>query len=123
MLAGRALRRHCPQCGSPALFLGWFRMQPHCPRCGLATDRVVGHWIGAVGINTIVSFGALLVVLVGGFVWSYPEVELVPMMVACVATAIAVPLLFWPYSQTVWMALDLAMRPADTSELDPRYEL
>lgn len=98
-------------------------MKPRCPRCGLATDRVVGHWIGAVGVNTIVSFGALLVVLVAGTVLTYPDIAVVPLMIACVATAVIVPVVFWPFSQTLWMAVDLAMRPADTSELDPRYEL
>ncbi|MEZ5263056.1 MAG: hypothetical protein R2755_15095 [Acidimicrobiales bacterium] len=37
------------------------------------------------------------------------------------------PILFWPLSQTppvpLWMAFDLAWRPADESELDPRYTM
>ena len=52
-LVYRALRRHCPACGGGNLFRRWFTMADRCPTCGLASDRVAGHWIGAVGINTI----------------------------------------------------------------------
>ena len=39
-------------------------MVEDCPTCGLHFERVEGHWIGAIGINTIVSFGALLITIV-----------------------------------------------------------
>jgi len=96
-------------------------MVDRCPTCGLASDREVGHWIGAIGINTILSFGALAVVLVIGLVASYPDIAVVPLLVAALATAVLVPLFVWPYSQTLWMAIDLMMRPVRAEELDPRY--
>lgn len=96
-------------------------MEERCPTCGLATDRDVGHWIGAVGINTIISFGLLGLVLVIGFVVTYPDIAVVPLLVAGLATAVGVPLVLWPYSQTLWMALDLMMRPVRAEELDPRW--
>jgi uncharacterized protein (DUF983 family) len=119
----RAMTLRCPQCGSRGLFQSWYRIAERCPTCGLRSDRVVGHWIGAVGVNTIVSFGALLVTLAVGFIVTYPDVPVVPMLVIALAVAVFVPLLFWPFSQTLWTAVDLAMRPAERSELDPRYEL
>jgi uncharacterized protein (DUF983 family) len=120
-LVGRALRRRCPVCGSRGLFTGWFRMVERCPTCGLASDREVGHWIGAIGINTIVSFALLGVVLVVGFVLTYPDIAVGPILLASLATAVLVPLIMWPYSQTLWMAIDLMMRPVRPEELDPRY--
>src|SRR5688500_18696909 len=84
----RALRRRCPCCGGRGLFRRWFRMVDRCPTCGLASDRDVGHWIGAIGINTIISFGALAVVLVVGIVLSYPDIAVVPLLVAALATAL-----------------------------------
>ena len=103
------------------MFRSWFRMADRCPTCGLATDREVGHWIGAVGINTIVSFGVLALVLIIGFVATYPDIAVVPLLVASLAVAVLVPLMVWPYSQTLWMAIDLMMRPVRAEELDPRY--
>lgn len=120
-LLGRALRRRCPQCGNAGFFAGWFKLNERCPICGIASDRVAGHFVGAVGFNTIFSFGILLVVLLAGTGLMYPDFKVVPMLIACLSTALFVPLLFWPFSQTLWMAFDLAWRPAEESELDPRY--
>lgn len=121
LLLLRALRRHCPQCGSNGYFVSWFKLNERCPRCGLATERVVGHFVGAVGFNTIFTFGVLLAVLLATTGLTYPNVQAVPLVAACLATAVVVPTLFWPYSQTLWTAFDLALRPATESELDPRH--
>lgn len=121
VLVARALTLRCPCCGSRGLFRNWFRMEERCRTCGLATDRVVGHWIGAVGINTIVSFGALAVVLVLSLILTYPEIQVAPVLGAALATAVLVPVIFWPFSQTLWTAIDIMMRPVTPDELDPRY--
>jgi uncharacterized protein (DUF983 family) len=121
VLIGRALTLRCPCCGQRGIFQGWFKIRDRCPNCGLATDRVVGHWIGAIGMNTIVSFGALAVVIVIGTILTYPEIQVAPLLAAMLATAVVVPLVFWPFSQTVWTAIDIMMRPVQVDELDPRY--
>ena len=120
-LLGRALRLRCPQCGSKGFFRSYFKLAERCPTCGLLCNRVAGHFVGAVGFNTIFSFGCLLIALLLGTWISYPDIAVVPMLVACSATAIVVPIAFWPFSHTLWMAFDLAWRPAEESELDPRY--
>ncbi len=120
-LLARALRRRCPQCGSNGYFATWFKLAERCPHCGLASERVAGHFVGAVGVNTIVTFGLLLIALLGGTWVLYPDVRFLPLMAICGAVAIVTPILFWPFSQTLWTAADLAMRPATVSELDPRY--
>jgi len=38
-----------------------------------------------------------------------------------VAVAVALPIIAWPYSQTLWTAVDIMMRPVTAEELDPRY--
>jgi len=103
------------------VFSGWYKLDERCAQCGLRSDRVVGHWIGAVGMNTIVSFGAMAVTLVVGIIATYPDVSLAPLLVPPLVAAVAVPLVFWPFSQTLWTALDIMMRPVTRDELDPRY--
>jgi uncharacterized protein (DUF983 family) len=120
-LLGRALRLRCPQCGSKGFFLSWFKLNERCPVCGIASDRVAGHFVGAVGFNTIFTCGMLLVALLVTTGLSYPDLNLWLMLAVCFGTAIITPILFWPFSQTLWMAFDLGWRPADESELDPRY--
>lgn len=121
-LVRRALTLRCPNCGSRGLFESWFTMRERCPTCGLASERVPGHFVGAVGMNTIVTFGLLAVVLVTGFVITYPDVAVGPMLVLGLGTALGFPILFWPASRTLWSAIDIMMRPVEQGELDPRYE-
>lgn len=118
-LLGRGVLRRCPVCGHGRLFRRWFGMVERCPGCGLRFERVEGHWVGSLGVNTIVSFAALLVVVVVGLVLSAPEFDVLPVLAAAVATAVLVPLAFFPFSRTVWTAIDLAIRPLEPGEADP----
>lgn len=113
----RGLVRHCPNCGSGHLFRHWFRMAERCPRCGLKFERVEGHWTGALGINTIVVFGAILVTLLVGVFVTWPEPQVVPMVVVGLFVALAGPFIFFPFSKTIWLAIDVAIRPVEPSEL------
>jgi uncharacterized protein (DUF983 family) len=122
VLLGRGITRRCPLCGSGGLFRGWFTMRERCPRCAFPLDRVEGHWIGSLGINMIVSFGVLLLTVVLGFVVTYPDVPVPALMLVVTLVALLVPLLFFPYSRTLWSAIDLAMRPVEPDDdVDPAW--
>jgi len=115
----RAARRRCPVCGQGGLFSRWFTMAETCPRCGLRFARVEGHWLGALGLNTIVSFTLLFVVVVTGLVLSYPDFRLGPLLAAAALTAVVFPLVYFPLSRTMWTAIDLWMRPLEPGEAHP----
>jgi len=122
LVLGRALRRRCPVCGSGGIFRRWWAMRERCPQCGFRFERIAGHWVGSLGINTIVSFGILLGVLSVGFAITYPEPPVAPLVVIGVVIAVAVPLGFFPWSKTLWGAIDLLMRPlGPDDEVDPRW--
>ncbi len=93
-------------------------MQPSCRRCGLQFERIEGHFIGAVGMNTIMSLGMLLVTLVVSLVVTFPDVPVVRLVVINVAVAILAPILFYPLSRMLWTAIDIAMRPLEPDEVD-----
>jgi uncharacterized protein (DUF983 family) len=116
-LLGRALRRHCPLCGSGHVFRWWLLMRDDCPRCDLHFERIEGHWIGAIAMNTILSLLVLLGILVGGFAATYPDSPDSGLLWACVLAAALGPLVFQPWSRTIWLAIDLAMRPVDADEI------
>ena len=93
-------------------------MQPSCRRCGLEFERIEGHFIGAVGMNTIMSLGMLLVTLVVSLVVTFPDFPVVPLVVINVAVAALAPILFYPLSRMLWTAVDIAMRPLEPDEVD-----
>lgn len=79
-------------------------------------ERIEGHWIGALGMNVIVTFGTLLVTMSVGFVLTFPDIAAGPILVAAISVAILVPLIFFPFSRTLWSAIDLAMRPLEPDD-------
>lgn len=93
-------------------------MVEDCPRCGLHFERIEGHWIGALGLNTIVSFGAILVTLSVGLIATLPDVPVLPLVLSNVAVAVIVPVVFYPFSRTLWTGVDIAMRPLEPFEVD-----
>jgi uncharacterized protein (DUF983 family) len=111
-LVGRGLTRRCPRCGAGHLFSHWFNLVERCPRCGYLFAREEGFFLGAIVINfavTEISLGIVLAVLIaleaGG------GAPLGAFIVAAVAVTILVPLVFYPFSKTVWSAIDLIMHP------------
>ncbi|MFV0259346.1 MAG: DUF983 domain-containing protein [Acidimicrobiales bacterium] len=108
----RGATRRCPYCGSGHLFRWWVEMVDDCPRCGLHFERIEGHWIGAIGMNTIISFGILLIATVIGVIVFLPDIPVVPLVLVNVAIALFVPILIHPISRTFWTAVDLGMTPA-----------
>ena len=119
MLA-RGARKRCVRCGAGHLFRSWFKMRDRCPGCGYRFDRGTssGFFLGAYTLNLVVSEMALGVVL--GFLifkaatghigawWPY-------IVVACV-TQVTVPLIFYPFSKTIWAGFDLWVMPLDVAD-------
>ena len=113
----RGFRLKCPQCGSGHLFRRWLLMVDDCPRCDLHFERVEGQWIGAIAMNTILTLLVLLGLLVVGFAVSYPDSPPSGLLVACVLATALGPLVFHPFSRTIWLAIDLGMRPVTADEI------
>jgi uncharacterized protein (DUF983 family) len=121
-LLRRGLLRRCPLCGVGGVFESWFEVCDRCPRCNYPIRREEGHWIGAVGINTIVTLGLLLFTLVVGFALTWDERRAAPIFISCFLVAGIVPLAFFGSSQTLWSAIDLAMRPLEPrDDVDPQW--
>lgn len=118
MLA-RGATMACPACGQrKGLFKHWTKMAESCPNCGLVFGRFEGQWIGALGINTIVSFAILLVVIIVSVALSYPNPHTQKLILLAVVVAIILPILLFPFSRTFWMGLDLMMTPLEPDEVD-----
>ncbi len=118
-LLRRALGRRCPQCGASGIFRRWFSLAERCPRCGYVFVREEGYFLGAYAINLIVAefigLGAVVYLLIK------TDFSLWVQEAIAVTTAVALPIIFFPYSRTLWMALDLLIH-RDVSERQLRAE-
>jgi uncharacterized protein (DUF983 family) len=109
----RGARRRCPRCGHGDLFLGFFALAPRCPGCGLRFEREEGYWVGAMIVSIAVTELVFGVVLVGGILLWWPDVPWGPLTVAGVAVNAVIPVVFYPWSKTIWMALDVLLHRMD----------
>jgi uncharacterized protein (DUF983 family) len=116
-MVGRALLRRCPRCGGKGWFRGWFHRLERCRTCGFKFERQVGFMLGAMTVNIIVTFGCLGAVLVVGSVATYPDIAVVPLVALSIVIAVVVPLAFYPFSYTLWAAIELKMRPLEPAEI------
>jgi uncharacterized protein (DUF983 family) len=122
MLA-RGLRKRCPLCGAGRLFTGWFSMRDHCPGCGHRFERDTDFFFGAYVINLAITEGLLLLLAIVPLIAllaSNHDVDIVPILVVGLAAATAAPLAFYPFSRTIWAAIDLILRPASATEPSDR---
>ena len=115
----RGARKRCPACGQNRLFHRWFTISDRCPRCGLKFERIEGHWIGAIGMNTIVTFGFLLIALVITMIIVVgSDVPRWWIAGGGVVFALLVPPFIDPFTRTFWTAIDIGMRPLEAHEVD-----
>jgi uncharacterized protein (DUF983 family) len=105
----RGFTMRCARCGSGHLFHGYFRMVPDCPRCGLHFEREQGYWAGALAINIVATGGLFAIVFVALLIATIPDVPVAPLLAILVPIAVLGPIVYYPFSKTVWVAVDLGL--------------
>jgi len=108
LMMWRGLTRRCPRCGGGKLFQRWFRMVPDCPHCGLHFEREPGYWVGAVAINTMVIGMVFTIITVTVSAATIPDIPWVTLLMAELPLMAIGPGAFYPYSKTLWVAVDRA---------------
>jgi uncharacterized protein (DUF983 family) len=119
LMVRRGLAKRCPLCGSGDLFTGWFTMRERCPRCRYRFEREEGFFLGAYVVNLAVTEGLVLLLAIVPCIILFandPDVSVVPVVLAGLAAAVLGPMLFYPFSKTLWTAVDLVLRPVDAPE-------
>lgn len=106
----RGITRRCAMCGSGKLFRKWFNMVPDCPGCGHHFEREEGFFLGAFVINFVVAEGAIILLLIIGFAVTLPDPPLGKLVAIGLVLSTFVPLIGYPFSKTVWSAIDNIMR-------------
>lgn len=104
----RGLTRRCPRCGEWRIFRGYFALKETCPRCGLDLVREEGYYVGAMTVNIVVAeiLTVLLIAIVT--IWTWPDLPVYELIAAGVGLNILFPIVFYPLTKTLWLAIDLA---------------
>ncbi len=119
VLVRRGLRRRCPRCGDGDVFASRWRLRSRCPGCGYRFEREPGFFLGAWFLNFMV-LEILHFVLVMGFILyksGHPDAGLLLPLGIGLVTAVALPIVLYPWSQSTWAAIDLAMTPLELDEI------
>lgn len=117
----RGATGRCAVDGNLLVSARWTKLPDACDRCGIKLERKEGQFVGAVGINTILSFGVMLGVMLTGVALTAPDIAIGPLVIATGAAALTAPLFLLPLSKTIWNAIDLLMIPLEPGEA-PRLE-
>ncbi|MDQ4097160.1 MAG: DUF983 domain-containing protein [Actinomycetota bacterium] len=115
----RGVTKRCPVCGSGGLFERWFRMKEWCPRCGYRFEREEGFFLGAIVVNLAVAEALMALLCIVPVIYlsaTRPEASLWPVIAGGIVAAVVAPLFFYPFSKTIWVALELMLRPAGSHE-------
>jgi uncharacterized protein (DUF983 family) len=120
---GRRLRHaallRCPVCGGRGLLQGWMKLRPRCPTCGLRVNRGEhDFFLGAMMFNIALAEGTLALVLVAVLIALWPAVPWSGLEIGAPLMMVVAPFLFYPFSQTAWLAFDLLLHPLTDDELD-----
>ena len=119
----RAARLRCPNCGAGPLFRRWLKMSRTCPGCHLLLDRgEPDYFLGGYAINFVAA--ELLIVLgaAAGLVLTWPDVPWSLITWTLVVLMIMAPVAFYPFAKTLWLAVDLAIRPLTLDDLEGHGE-
>ena len=113
----RGAVKQCPRCGSGGVFSRWFSLAEDCPQCGIHFERDPGYWLGAMIINTAVAMGVFFVIFIGAAWLTWPDVPWTQILIGTMALNLLVPVFFYPWSKTLFIALDLSVRPYSEDEV------
>lgn len=117
-LVGRALLLRCPECGGRGIFTSWFRMRATCPACALPLDRGErGYQVGSYMLNIIAAELLFMVVFLGVLAATWPTPPWTLLQYGGGALMVVAPIMLYPFTKTVFLAVDLMVRPASTPNL------
>ncbi len=87
-------------------------MVADCPACGYHFEREEGFFLGALVVNVVVTEFALILAMAIGFGVTLPNPPVVKLAVITGALGLFLPVVAYPFTKTVWTAVDMIMHDA-----------
>ncbi|MEC8976134.1 MAG: DUF983 domain-containing protein [Actinomycetota bacterium] len=120
----RGLTLACGLCGSRKLFrkCGMFALVEDCPGCGFHFERMEGHSLGAVAVNTVVSSALVLTTVALTLLIAGTDTSTSTLLLVVSPVGLIFPVVFDSVSRTLWNAIELLMRPPLTNEVGDEFQ-
>ena len=98
-------------------------MRESCPRCHLILDRgEPDYFLGGYVVNFVTAEFTIAFIAFGVVLATWPEVPWTALKWGLIATMIPAPFVTYPFSKTVWLGIDLSLRPPTLKDLDGHGE-
>lgn len=95
------------------------RLAATCPTCALRYEREEGYWLGAILINTVATIGMFGA---GTLLWAiltWPDPPWGLMLGVGIGFNLIAPIVFYPYSKTLWVAIEITAHPPGAVSRQP----
>ena len=115
----RSLMRQCPRCANrSAWFTSWFKQGERCIGCGIKRTRDTdGHELGSMTIASVLNIVLIMAAIGIAVAFTAPDVPVLTLYIVLASAALVFPVLTWPMTHTLWMAIDLIFRPMGVDEV------
>ena len=101
------------------MFTRWVMQQTRCTACGLRFDRGErDYFIGAYTLNLIVALLAAAASIAIGAWATWPDVPWNTLKYSIALCLLVLPLVTYPFSKSLWLAIDLILRPAEPRDFE-----
>jgi len=86
-------------------------MEHECPSCGLVLQRREdGYTLGGLWLNLLFAELVTATIFLTTLIWTWPDPPWELLKIGLPALALLTPILFYPFSKTLFLALDLSVR-------------
>jgi len=115
----RSLLRQCPRCANrSAWFTSWFKQGERCIGCGIKRTRDTdGHELGSMTVASVLNIVLIMAAIGIAIALTAPDVPVLTLYIVLASAALVFPVLTWPVTHTLWMAIDLVARPTGVEEI------
>ena len=117
-LLKRGFLLQCPYCGQGHIIKYPFWIKDCCPKCGYQFAPESGYFVGGYALNLVgvevIGLIAIVIILLRSNLSLYQQEAL------GIGAAILLPIVFFPWSRTLWMALDLTLQGDSHLEQEQR---
>ena len=81
-----------------------------------------GYWVGSYTINLFVTEAVFIIAFVGGMFLTWPSPPWDLLAYGDVGLMLVFPVFFFPFSKTLFIAIDLTFRPREPGDFDQPTE-